>query len=81
VLRAMLEDWRHRPHGEQGYGPGNVVNLIRLLRGDLRGVDLSGLALRQAYLAELEAQDASRRALTFLRPSWPRHSISPSLWH
>ena len=55
----MLDEWRGRPAAEQGYGPGNVVNLLRLLRGDLRGMDLSRLAMRQAYLQESEAQDAS----------------------
>ncbi|HTD78121.1 MAG TPA: WD40 repeat domain-containing protein, partial [Chloroflexota bacterium] len=58
-LLALLEGWRHRLPAEQGYGPGNVVNLLRLLRGDLRGLDLGRLALRQAYLAGIEAQDAS----------------------
>src|SRR5262249_3082350 len=37
----------------------NVVNLLRLLRGELCGLDLSRLAIRQAYLAEVDAQDAS----------------------
>ena len=55
----LLETWRGRPRGEQGYGPGNVVNLLRLLRGELRGLDLSHLSIRQAYLQEVEAQDAS----------------------
>src|SRR5262249_52338605 len=58
-LLALLEGWRQRPRAEQGYGPGNVINLLRLLRGDLRGLDLSRLAIRQAYLAEVDAQDAS----------------------
>ena len=58
-LLALLDGWRGRPAAEQGYGPGNVVNLLRLLRGDLRGLDLSRLAIRQAYLAEVDAQDAS----------------------
>jgi transcriptional regulator with XRE-family HTH domain len=58
-LLALLEGWRTRPEAEQGYGPGNVVNLLRLLRGDLKGIDLSLLAIRQAYLAEVDAQDAS----------------------
>jgi len=58
-LLALLDGWRYRPEAEQGYGPGNVVNLLRLARGDLRSVDLTHLALRQAYLAEVEAQDAS----------------------
>ncbi len=59
MLLALLEGWRNRPHGEQGYGPGNAVNLLRLLRGDLRGRDFAGLAIRQAYLAEVEAQGAT----------------------
>src|SRR5262249_22051216 len=50
---------RLRPSEEQGYGPGNVVNLLRLQRGDLRSMDLSHLAIRQAYLADVDAQDAS----------------------
>jgi hypothetical protein len=58
-LVELLAAWRGRPAEEQGYGPGNVVNLLRLLRGELRGLDLSRLAIRQAYLAEVEAQDAS----------------------
>jgi WD40 repeat protein len=59
LLLELVEGWRYRPPAEQGYGPGNVVNLLRLLRGDLREVDLCGLAIRQAYLAEVDAQDAS----------------------
>jgi WD40 repeat protein/transcriptional regulator with XRE-family HTH domain len=58
-LLALLEDWRGWTASKQGYGPGNVVNLLRLLRGDLRGLDLSRLSIRQAYLAEVDAQDAS----------------------
>ena len=34
------------------------MNLLRLLRGNLRGVNLSSLAIRQAYLQVTEAQDA-----------------------
>jgi WD40 repeat protein/transcriptional regulator with XRE-family HTH domain len=55
-LRRLLGAWQGRPAAAQGYGPGNVVNLLRLLRGDLRGLDLSRLAIRQAYLQETEAQ-------------------------
>lgn len=58
-LLALLEGWRGRPVEEQGYGPGNIVNLLRLQRGNLRGLDLSRLVIRQAYLAEVDAQDAS----------------------
>ena len=58
-LLALLDGWRARRPEDQGYGPGNVVNLLRLLRGNLRGLELSRLAIRQAYLAEVDAQDAS----------------------
>ena len=58
-LLTLQGRWRGRPAAEQGYGPGNVVNLLRLLRGDLRGLDLSHLTIRHAYLQGVEAQDAS----------------------
>jgi WD40 repeat protein/transcriptional regulator with XRE-family HTH domain len=58
-LVTLLDGWRARTPAEQGYGPGNVVNLLRLARGDLRHVDLSRLTVRQAYLAGIDAQDAN----------------------
>jgi hypothetical protein len=58
-LLALLEGWRGRAYTEQAYGPGNVVNVLRLLRGNLRELELSRLAIRQAYLAEVDAQNAS----------------------
>jgi WD40 repeat protein/transcriptional regulator with XRE-family HTH domain len=58
-LLALLQAWRGRRPVQQGYGPGNVVNLLRLLRGHLRGLDLSRLVLRQAYLQEVELHDSS----------------------
>jgi WD40 repeat protein len=58
-MLALLEGWRGRPTMEQGYGPGNVINLLRVARGNLRGLDLSDLAIRQAYLARVDAQGAS----------------------
>jgi WD40 repeat protein/DNA-binding XRE family transcriptional regulator len=69
-LLELLESWRGRSEAEQGYGPGNGINLLRLLRGNLIGLDLSRLVIRQAYLAEVDAQDArlvnSRLAETVL---------------
>jgi WD domain, G-beta repeat len=56
---TLLDGWRATTPTEQGYGPGNVVNLLRLARGDLRHVDLSRLTVRQAYLAGIDAQDAN----------------------
>jgi hypothetical protein len=58
-LAELLERWRSRPPAQQGYAPGTVVNLLRLLRGDLKGMDLSRLWLRQVYLQEVDVQDAS----------------------
>jgi hypothetical protein len=58
-LGELLQGWRGRPRAEQGYGPGNVVNLLRLLRSNLRGLDLSHLFIRQVYLQEVDAQDVS----------------------
>jgi WD40 repeat protein len=58
-LRMMVQRLRALPVGAQGYAGGNLVNLIVHLRGDLRGWNLSQLVLRQAFLAEAEAQEAN----------------------
>jgi transcriptional regulator with XRE-family HTH domain len=58
-LLTLLDGWRNSPLEMHGYGPGNVVNLVRVLRGDLRSLNLARLGVRQAYLAGVEAQDAS----------------------
>src|SRR5256714_1650699 len=43
----------------QGYGPANVISLLKALRGHLRGLDLSRLAIVGAYLQDVEMQDAT----------------------
>ncbi len=43
----------------QGYGPANVITLLKELRGHLRGLDLSRLAIRGAYLQGVEMQDTT----------------------
>src|SRR5205807_4793833 len=58
-LRSLLDEVRTWAQEAQGYGPANLVALLRLLRGELRGLDLSHLALRGAYLQGVEMQDAS----------------------
>src|SRR3989440_8357392 len=57
-LRALLDGLRERAQEGQGYGPANLVALLGQLRGDLRGLDLSQLVLRGAYLQGVEMQDA-----------------------
>jgi WD40 repeat protein/transcriptional regulator with XRE-family HTH domain len=63
-LLTLLDAWRNQPLAEQGYGPGNVVNLLRLRRGHLRGLDLARLAIRQAYLQGVAVQDTSLAGVT-----------------
>ena len=54
----LLDDLRGWDQKSQGYGPTNLVALLRMLRGDLRGLDLSRLALRDVSLQGVEMQDA-----------------------
>ena len=56
-LRAVLDGLRGR--AEEAQGPANLVALLRLLRGHLRGLDLSHVAVRGASLQGVEMQDAS----------------------
>jgi hypothetical protein len=44
---------------QQGYGPANLVALLRIYQGNLRGLDMSDLALRGVYLQGVEMQDAT----------------------
>src|SRR5256714_1225196 len=58
-LRTLLDEVRGRSQQAQGYRPANLVALLRLLRGHLRGLDLSQLALRGVSLQGVELQDAN----------------------
>jgi len=66
-LLGLLDGWRCLSAPEQAYGPGNIVNLLRLLRGDLRGINLSALTIQCAYLQGVEVQDASLANAYLLR--------------
>lgn len=57
-LYRLLDRLRESGADTQGYGPANLVALLRLLRGDLRGVDLSRLTLRGVYFQGIEMQNA-----------------------
>jgi hypothetical protein len=59
ALLRCLERERNVAMETHGFGPGNLVNLLRLLRGNLRGTNASRLRIQQAYLQDVEAQDAS----------------------
>jgi hypothetical protein len=56
---SLLDQLRGLPQPSQGYGPANLVALLREQRGNLRGLDLSRLALRGVYLQGVEMQDAT----------------------
>ena len=55
-LLSQLREWEPEA---QGYGPTNLISLLRELRGHLRRLDLSYLSIRGAYLQRVEMQDAS----------------------
>ena len=66
---------------EQMYGPGNTINLLRVLRGNLRGLDLSQLVIRQTYLQGIEAQDATLAGAHLVETTLPEafHAMSVAL--
>lgn len=57
-LLALLKELSTQDEGSQGYGPANLIVLLRLLRGNLREIDLSNLVLRDLNLQGMEMQDA-----------------------
>src|SRR5262249_42007035 len=59
-LVLLLDQLRCRLPAEHGYGPGNLVNFLRLLPGDLRSGDLSRLEIRQAFLGGGGAGEVKR---------------------
>jgi WD40 repeat protein/transcriptional regulator with XRE-family HTH domain len=58
-LLRLLSLFRAEDVVTQGYGPANVISLLKALRSDLRGLDLSQLSLRGAFLQGAQMQDAS----------------------
>ena len=58
-LLQLLDQLRHREPETQGYGPTNLMTLLRKLRGHLRRIDLSHLTIRSAYLQGVEMQDTT----------------------
>ncbi|MFL5589781.1 MAG: NB-ARC domain-containing protein [Ktedonobacteraceae bacterium] len=64
-LLSLLTQLRERADYAQGYGPANLVALLRLQRGHLQGLDLSHLALRGTHVQGVEMQDTSLTGATF----------------
>jgi WD40 repeat protein/transcriptional regulator with XRE-family HTH domain len=64
LLLRLLNQLRTWNQEAQGYGPVNLIMLLRGLRGHLRKIDLSQLAIRGAYLQGVEMQDAKLSGAT-----------------
>jgi WD40 repeat protein/transcriptional regulator with XRE-family HTH domain len=58
-LLRQLKGLRELTDTTQGYGPANLIALLRMLRGNLNALDLSHLCIREVYLQDIEMQDAS----------------------
>lgn len=58
-LLALLDQLRQHGPLVQGYGPANLVALLRGQRGHLRGLDLSHLALWDVFLQGTDMQDTT----------------------
>ena len=58
-LLILLDELRTRADYAQGYGPANLLILLREWYGHLRGLDLSLLTIRGMYLQGIEMQDSS----------------------
>jgi WD40 repeat protein len=58
-LRSLLDEVRSWAQDRQGYAPANLVTLLRVRCGHLRGLDLSHLALRGVHLQGVEMQDVN----------------------
>ncbi len=63
-LFSLLDQLRTQADYAQGYGPANVLGLLRQHWGHLRGLDLSHLSIRGAYLQGVEMQDTKLSGAT-----------------
>lgn len=57
-LSLLMQSLKRKSPATHRYSGGNLVNILRYLKGHLCNVDFSALAIRQAYLQGIEAQDA-----------------------
>jgi WD40 repeat protein/transcriptional regulator with XRE-family HTH domain len=63
-LLRLLDTLRGRADYAQGYGPANLLTLLRVQRGHLRGLDLGRLSIRGAFLRDVQMQDTSLAFVT-----------------
>jgi WD40 repeat protein/class 3 adenylate cyclase/DNA-binding XRE family transcriptional regulator len=77
-LLALLDQQRTWAHYAQGYAPANVLALLRELRGHLRRLNLSQLAIRGAFLQGVEMQDTLLSGATLRETVWT--SALDAIW-
>jgi len=58
-LLALLEPLRGQTEEHQGYAPASLLALLRTMRGDLSGLDLHQLSIRNADLRGVNLHDSS----------------------
>ena len=63
-LLGLLDLLRARADYAQGYGPANLLALLRQERGHLRDLDLSQLSIRGLYVQGVEMQDTTLAGAT-----------------
>jgi WD40 repeat protein len=77
-LLTLLDQLRTRAIHTQGYGPANLLALLRELRGHLRNLNLSQLAIRGVYLQGVEMQDTTLAEATLRDTVWT--SALDAIW-
>jgi WD40 repeat protein len=77
-LRALLEPLRGRNDEYQGYAPANLLALLRTLRGDLSGLDLHQLSIRNADLRGVNLHDTSLTEATLRGALFT--TVSDTIW-
>jgi WD40 repeat protein/transcriptional regulator with XRE-family HTH domain len=61
-INGLLQELRSWPIESQGYGPANLLTLLRLHKGNLQELDLSHLAFRGMDLQNIQMQDTDLTA-------------------
>ena len=77
-LLALLDQQRIRADSAQGYGPTNLLALLRQQRGHLRSLNLSQLVIRGASLQGVEMQDTTLSGATLRETLWT--SALDAIW-
>lgn len=67
ACQQLLESWRQQPLSEQGYGGGNLINLLHQLPCDFRGWNFSNLRIWQADLRHVPLQQTNFQGAEFTR--------------